>query len=69
MQLGWQLIFRIVSLANHTVLIRRDGTEIPIDDSGAPIRKKDGTIAGVVLVFRDFSEQKKSRGSNVDSEK
>lgn len=51
---------RIVGLANHTVLIRRDDTEIPIDDSGAPIRKKDGTIAGVVLVFRDFSEQKKA---------
>jgi PAS domain S-box-containing protein len=51
---------RIIGLANHTVLIRRDGTEIPIDDSGAPIRKKDGAIAGVVLVFRDFSEQKKA---------
>jgi PAS domain S-box-containing protein len=51
---------RIVGLANHTVLIRRDGSEIPIDDSGAPIRHKDGTVAGVVLVFRDFSEQKKA---------
>jgi PAS domain S-box-containing protein len=49
----------VVGLANHTVLIRRDGTEIPIDDSGAPIRQKDGAIMGVVLVFRDFSEQKK----------
>jgi PAS domain S-box-containing protein len=54
---------RIIGLANHTVLIRRDGSEIPIDDSGAPIRKKDGTIAGVVLVFRDFSEQKKAAQS------
>ena len=51
---------RIVGLANHTVLIRRDGREIPIDDSGAPIQQKDGTIAGVILVFRDFSEQKKA---------
>jgi PAS domain S-box-containing protein len=51
---------RIVGLANHTVLIRPDGSEIPIDDSGAPIRQKDGTIVGVVLVFRDFSEQKKA---------
>jgi PAS domain S-box-containing protein len=51
---------RIVGLANHTVLIRKDGSEIPIDDSGAPIRNKDGSIAGVVLVFRDFSDQKKS---------
>jgi PAS domain S-box-containing protein len=51
---------RVVGLANHTVLIRRDGTQIPIDDSGAPIRQKDGAIMGVVLVFRDFSEQKKA---------
>lgn len=51
---------RIVGLANHTVLIRPDGSEIPIDDSGAPIRQKDGRIRGVVLVFRDFSEQKKA---------
>jgi PAS domain S-box-containing protein len=51
---------RIVGLANHTVLIRPDGTEIPIDDSGAPIRQKDGAIMGAVLVFRDFSEQKKA---------
>jgi PAS domain S-box-containing protein len=51
---------RIIGLANHTVLIRPDGSEIPIDDSGAPIRQKDGTIMGVVLVFRDFSEQKQA---------
>jgi signal transduction histidine kinase/ActR/RegA family two-component response regulator len=51
---------RVVGLANHTVLIRPDGSEIPIDDSGAPIRQKDGRIRGVVLVFRDFSEQKKA---------
>jgi PAS domain S-box-containing protein len=51
---------RIVGLANHSVLIRRDGSEIPIDDSGAPITQKDGSIAGVILVFRDFREQKKA---------
>ena len=50
----------IVGLANHTLLIRRDGSEIPIDDSGAPIRESDGTIRGVVLVFRDFSAHKES---------
>jgi len=50
----------IVGLANHTVLIRKDGTEIPIDDSGAPIRGKDGNTIGVVLVFRDITERKKS---------
>jgi two-component system CheB/CheR fusion protein len=48
----------VVGLANHTLLIRKDGTELPIDDSGAPIRGPDGTIFGVVLVFRDFSQQK-----------
>jgi PAS domain S-box-containing protein len=46
---------RAVGLANHTVLIRRDGTEIPIEDSAAPIRDSTGAIDGVVLVFRDAS--------------
>ncbi len=50
----------IVGLANHTVLIRKDGTEIPIDDSGAPIRDKHGGIRGVVLVFRDFTDHKRA---------
>ena len=48
----------IVGLANHTVLIGRDGTEIPIDDSAAPIRDRDNQIVGVVLVFHDVSEQR-----------
>ena len=46
----------IVGLANHTVLIARDGTEYQIADSGAPIRDKSGNVSGVVLVFRDVSE-------------
>ncbi|MEO6054788.1 MAG: CHASE3 domain-containing protein, partial [Chthoniobacterales bacterium] len=50
----------IVGLANHTLLIRKDGTEIPIDDSGAPIQEPSGVLRGVVLVFRDFSEYKAS---------
>lgn len=50
----------IVGLANHTLLIRRDGSEVPIDDSGAPIRERDGTMRGVVLVFRDFSAHKEA---------
>jgi PAS domain S-box-containing protein len=50
----------IIGLANHTVLIRKDGSEVPIDDSGAPIRDAKGAIRGVVLVFRDFSEQKRA---------
>lgn len=47
----------IVGLANHTVLIRGDGTELPIDDSGAPIKDVNGSIVGVVLVFHDISER------------
>jgi len=50
----------VVGLANHTVLIARDGTEIPIDDSGAPIRDRDGRIQGAVLVFRDISARRRS---------
>ncbi len=50
----------IVGLANHTLLIRKDGTEVPIDDSGAPIRESDGMVRGVVLVFRDFSTHKET---------
>jgi PAS domain S-box-containing protein len=48
----------IAGLANHTVLIRKDGSELPIDDSGAPIRESDGTVRGVVLIFRDFTAHK-----------
>ena len=48
----------VVGLASHTVLRGRDGREVPIDDSAAPILDADGTIQGVVLVFRDVSEQK-----------
>lgn len=48
----------IVGLANHTVLIARDRTERPIDDSAAPIRDSDGKVLGVVLVFHDVSERR-----------
>jgi len=48
----------IVGLANHTVLRKRTGEELPIDDSAAPIRDPDGAIEGVVLVFRDASDEK-----------
>jgi PAS domain S-box-containing protein len=49
-----------VGLANHTILISRDGREVPIDDSGAPIRDDRGRLVGVVLVFRDISERKEA---------
>jgi PAS domain S-box-containing protein len=47
----------IVGLANHTVLIAKDGTERPIDDSASPIRCRDSEIVGCVLVFRDVTER------------
>jgi len=50
----------VVGLANHTVLIARDGTEVPIDDSAAPIRGSGGSIHGVVLVFHDVSERRRT---------
>jgi PAS domain S-box-containing protein len=48
----------VVGLGNHTVLLARDGTQRSIDDSGAPIRDDQGTLTGVVLVFRDVTIQK-----------
>ena len=51
---------KVVGLENHTVLIARDGTEIPIDDSAAPIRL-NGRVIGVVLVFRDVTERRKAQ--------
>ncbi len=48
----------IVGLANHTLLIAKDGTERPIADSGAPIRDESGQIKGVVLVFRDQTQER-----------
>jgi PAS domain-containing protein len=46
-------------LANHTLLIAKDGTERPIDDSVAPVRDEAGELIGVVMVFRDISEQRR----------
>lgn len=51
----------IVGLANHSLLIAKDGTERPIDDSAAPIRAANGETAGAVLVFRDVTEHKKQQ--------
>lgn len=51
----------IVGLANHTVLRSKRGSEIPIDDSGAPIRNDAGQIRGVVMVFRDVTHEKRER--------
>ena len=55
---------KVVGLANHTILMRPDGTEVPIDDSAAPIQDTDGRLMGVVLVFRDIGERKGDHGSS-----
>lgn len=48
----------IVGLANHTILVRRDGTEVAIDDSAAPIRDEQGRVSGCVLTFRDVAKER-----------
>jgi PAS domain S-box-containing protein len=50
----------IVGLESHTVLIAKDGTEIPINDSAAPIKNDVGKVLGAVLVFHDNIEQQQS---------
>ena len=60
---------RVVGLANHTVMVRKDGSELNIADSGAPIRSKDGDIIGVVLVFRDITMERKTQDALIANEK
>ncbi|MCJ7615800.1 MAG: response regulator [Desulfobacterales bacterium] len=60
---------KVVGLANHTILISRDGTEIPIDDSGAPVKDEKGNIVGIALVFHDIIERKKAEEKLEESEK
>lgn len=50
---------RIVGLANHTVLLHKDGQETAIEDSAAPIHGRDGQILGAVLVFHDVTEKRR----------
>ena len=48
----------VVGLANHTILIKKDGSECPIDDSAGPIRNEQGHVSGCVLIFRDVTAQR-----------
>ncbi len=58
----------IVGLANNTLLISKNGDEIPIADSGAPIKDENGERIGVVLVFRDQTEERSARRALIESE-
>ena len=53
----------VVTLENHTVLVGRDGSELVIADSGAPIRDRDSKTIGVVLVFRDNTERQRAQAA------
>lgn len=59
---------RVVGLANHTILVSRDGKERPIADSGAPIRDGQGQIVGVVLVFRDQTAERAAQAALEEAE-
>jgi PAS domain S-box-containing protein len=60
---------KIVGLANHTILIRRDGAECAIDDSAAPIRSAEGELLGAVLVFRDVTEHREAQAALMESQR
>jgi PAS domain S-box-containing protein len=51
---------RVVGLANHTALVRRDGAETAIEDSAAPIRDAKGAVTGAVMVFHDVTERRRA---------
>ena len=59
----------IVGLANHTLLIRKDGVELHIADSGAPIPDKAGKIRGIVMVFRDITIERRTQEALLANEK
>jgi PAS domain S-box-containing protein len=59
---------KIAGLASHTVLLGRSGQTCPIEDSGAPIYDSDGSLVGVVLVFRDATAQRAAQRALIASE-
>ena len=59
----------MVGVANQTILIRKDGTELHIADSGSPIRDQGGKTAGIVLVFRDITRERRTQEALLANEK
>jgi PAS domain S-box-containing protein len=59
---------KIIGLANHTALLRPDGTSISIEDSAAPLLDADGAIRGVVFVFKDITERRRTEKALLDSQ-
>jgi PAS domain S-box-containing protein len=64
-----QRLKRIVGVSQHTILLRKDGAEISVDDSGAPIRDAEGEVTGIVMVFRDITLELKTRAALLANEK
>lgn len=59
---------RVIGLANHTLLVSRDGTERPIADSGSSLRDESGNVDGVVLIFRDQTKEREAERKLRESE-
>ena len=59
----------VIGLPNHSLLVRADGSEVAIDDSGAPIHDASGNVTGVVLVFRDITARRQAELNLEDSER
>lgn len=60
---------RVVGLVDHTILIRRDGSEIFVDESGAPIYDSAGALSGIVMVFRDVTNERRAQNALLATEK
>ena len=59
---------RVVALANHTALLTRDGRQVPIEDSAAPIADNLGKVTGAVLVFHDVTQRRRATNQLQESE-
>jgi PAS domain S-box-containing protein len=59
----------IVGLANHALLIARDGTEVAIEDSAAPIRDANGAVSGAVMVFHDVTDRRRAEAALRDADR